>query len=636
MIDTIPKLARDFAANNPDLTIQMAKDNQGAFQPIDWKTFYTGVQTYAAGLIDIGVKRGDHVGIISDNCSEWLISSFAIMSIGAADVPRGSDTMAGEIAYILEHAECTVSVAEDQSQCEKILSKKDILPRLKTLIVIDKNFDRGSVQAQGVDILTYNEVLERGKALLQAHPGCVDEEIDQGGGEDLASLIYTSGTTGEPKGVMLIQSNFMHQWKAPRSAIDVRRGDVFISVLPVWHSYERSLEYVAVFHGACLAYSKLIPQILLQDIPKIRPVIFPSVPRIWEGLRTSILRKFNESGGLKTALAHFFIKVGTSHYKLKVRFRGLIPQFKKRAVFLDTLAALIPLLLITPLNALGQVLVFSKVKKFLGGRFRFGVSGSAALPPHVDEFFAAAGILLLEGYGLTETSPIVSVRNFWKPVPGTIGRPVDEVEVKVVDEQGRTLPPGQKGVLYIKGPNIMKGYYKNPEMTAQIIDAEGWLNSGDLAMLSHKGEIKILGRVKETIVLMGGENVEPGPIEDTIAESMYIDNAMVVGDDQKFLAALIVPNLPNLETCARENNISYEKPEDLTKDSRINRMIMDEVNELISPKRGFRLFERINQIHLIPKPFEKGVELSHTLKVKRNVINEMYAQEIADLFKVRR
>jgi long-chain acyl-CoA synthetase len=479
-------------------------------------------------------------------------------------------------------------------------------------------------------------VQEQGREYAGKHPGFLEEEIARGKTEDLATLIYTSGTTGEPKGVMLTHSNYMHQIPTPLKHIDIRRGDIFLSVLPVWHSYERAIGYVAIFAGASMAYSKLVAQVMVEDMGKIRPQIFPSVPRIWEAVKRGIIRNIESGSSVKKALAYFFIGVGTAHSKLKVRLKCLRPRFRKSSRFVDVLISILPFLLLTPLNALGQMLVFKKIKHRLGGKFKFGVSGAGALPPHVDDFFAAAGILLLEGYGLTETSPIVSVRQSFHPVPGTIGPPLEQVEVKVLAEDGSELPPGQKGVLYVRGPNVMKGYYKKPELTTQTITADGWLNTGDLAMLTHDGEIKIMGRTKETVVLMGGENVEPGPIEDTITESDYVDQVMVVGQDQKYLAALVVPNFETLKAFAEENGIPFEKPEDLLDNNDVYKLIMDEIDTRVAPKRGFKLFERINKVKLLAKPFEKGKEMTHTLKLKRNVIYDEYDRDITELFKERR
>jgi len=643
MGDTIPKLMLEFLGKDPELTVQWSKDASGTFQPVVWRQLYSEVEAFAAGLLHLGIKRGDHIGIVSENMKEWMWADLAIQSIGTADVPRGSDSMAPEIQYILDHADCAVCIVENLAQLEKVLSIKKSLKRLKTLIVLDPDFAKvdgvavaGMAKNAGVKIYSFKDVQERGREYASKHPGFLEEEIAKGKTEDLATLIYTSGTTGEPKGVMLTHSNYMHQIPTPLKYIDIRRGDILFSVLPIWHSYERACDYFAIFAGASLAYSKPIAQIMVEDMGKIRPQVFPSVPRIWEAVKKGIIRNIESGSSVKKALAYFFIAVGTAHSKLKVRLRGLRPRFKKSSRFVDALISFLPFLLLTPFNALGQMLVFKKIKHRLGGRFKFGVSGAGALPPHVDEFFAAAGILLLEGYGLTETSPIVSVRKSDRPVPGTIGPPLEGLEVKVLAEDGSELPPGRKGVLYVRGPNVMKGYYKKPELTAQTITADGWLNTGDLAMLTHDGEIKIMGRAKETVVLLGGENVEPGPIEDTITESDYVDQVMVVGQDQKYLAALVVPNLETLKGFAEQNGIPFEKPEGLLDNDDIYKLIMDEIDSRVGPKRGFKLFERINKIKLLAKPFEKGKEMTHTLKLKRDVIYDEYDRDIKELFKERR
>jgi len=635
MAKTLSRLFKEMVDENPDLHVILSKDENGVFQPTTWKELYAQAKRLAAGLISVGVKRGNHVGIISDNRKEWLQSDFAILGIGAADVPRGSDSMAGEIKYILHHADCAVTLVENETQLGKVLSICGDAPRLATLIVLDPAYSTPEEKRGGVTVLSLEETKKRGDAYLQNEPDCYEKAIDQVDPEDLATIIYTSGTTGEPKGVMLTHSSYMHQVRAPHTPIDVGKGDVFLSVLPIWHSYERALEYFAFFAGATIAYSKPISQVIGEDLVKANPSIFPSIPRIWEGTKARAMRTVRAGSPVKKAMFYTFLAVGTWYSKVRVLFRGLKPQFRKRSRLLDMLVSFLPLLLLTPLNLLGQVLVFSKVKKRLGTRFRFGVSGGGALPPHVDDFFAAAGVLLLEGYGLTETAPIVSVRDCRRPVPGTIGPPLPEVQVKVVDENGDSLPPGQKGVLYIRGPNIMKGYYKKPEETSKTIDKDGWLNSGDLAMMTHKGEIKIVGRVKETIVLLGGENVEPTPIEETIKESEYIDQVMVVGQDQRYLAALVVPMRDALEEYAKQYSIPYQEYEDLLENEEVCTIIMNDINSLISPKRGFKLFERINRVHFLAEPFEIGVEMTHTLKLKRDVINERYKKEIASLFPTR-
>jgi long-chain acyl-CoA synthetase len=433
---------------------------------------------------------------------------------------------------------------------------------------------------------------------------------------------------------MLTHSNFLHNLRTiVPAAIQAGPEDIFLSVLPVWHSFERIVEYMAISVGATLAYSKRVGSIMLADMASVRPTIMASAPRIWEAVRAGIIRKVSEEGGIKSALFSFFVSVGMAYMTAAALVKGLFPQFTRRFRVTDFLLGIIPFLLLWPLRALGSVLVFKKIKHKLGGRFRFTVSGGGALPPHVDKFFGAAGILLLEGYGLTETTPVVSVRLQKHPVAGTIGPILSELEVKLLDpETGKPVGPGKKGVIHVKGPNVMKGYYNRPDKTAEVLSADGWLNTGDLGMQTFKGELRIIGRVKETIVLLGGENVEPVPIEDTILESKYIDQVIVLGQDQKFLAALVVPNQEALEKYAEEQKITYMSKEDLLESAEIIEHVSDEINSRVGAKRGFREFERVFRFKLIPKHFEEPVELSGTLKMKRDVINQIYKKEIAELF----
>lgn len=636
MENTVVKCIRAVAERLPDQVALKARDAKGAWQQWTYKEFCALAEQFGAGLLDLGVKRGDHVGIISDNRKEWIIADQGILGIGAADVPRGSDTMPDEMRYILKHADVEITLAENAEQLSKILSKKQDLPLLKTVIVMDEAFDPRSFKEplQGLKLMTFNEVMDRGRKLLAKDPQAYRKEVAKGAPEDLVTLIYTSGTTGEPKGVMLTNSNYLHNLRTTvPGAIHVDHRDTFLSVLPVWHSFERAVEYI-VFHNGCTqAYSKPVGKIMMADMAEIRPTVMASAPRIWEAVRAALLRKINEEGGIKKALFNFFLKVGTFHQACANLVRGLVPQWKRRVRLFDFLAGIVPFLLLYPLRALGNVLVFSKVKARLGGRFRFSVSGGGALPPYVDKFFGAAGILMLEGYGLTETTPVVSVRHERHPVQGTIGPALAEQEIKLLDpETHQPVGPGKKGVIFIKGPNVMKGYYKRPDKTAEVLGADGFLDTGDLGMITHKGELKIIGRVKATIVLLGGENVEPLPIEDAILESEYIDQVMVVGQDQKFLGALVVPNTEALERWAQKEKVPYQSVEELLENAQANEMIAEEINARVNAERGFRIWERIYRLKMIPKHFESGVELSAKLEMKRNVIAEKYKKEIAQIF----
>ncbi|MCD6396074.1 MAG: long-chain fatty acid--CoA ligase [Spirochaetaceae bacterium] len=630
--NTLPKRIKASALKHPETSALMSKDQNGDFQNINFKEFYEKIKTLGTGLHKLGVKRNDHVAIISDNCKEWIITDLALLGIGAIDVPSGSDSTADEMQYIIEHADCELIFAENSAQAEKILSRKKDLPKMKKIITFfsDGNIDKKL--SEGIEILSFEE-LEKISADAYAKDGDLyEKELEKGDIEDIATIIYTSGTTGIPKGVMLQHKSYMFQLDNIYEYVNIVAGEILLSVLPVWHSFERLIEYVVLERGAALAYSKPIGAIMLSDMAKVKPQWMASVPRIWEGVRAGIYRNVNKEGGAKKGIFLFFVSVGSAWAHLNNMFKGTLPTFHKRIRTLDIILSIIPLIFITPLKLLGDVLVFSKIKAKLGGRFIAGISGGGALPPYVDSFFQAAGIGLLEGYGLTETGPVVAVRKQNHPVGNTVGPLFPGIEYRVIGKDGALKGPGEKGTLYLKGDMNMKGYYKRQEATDDVLK-EGWLNTGDICITTHNKEVSIVGRSKETIVLMGGENIEPVPIEDKINASEAILQNMVVGQDKKFLAALIVPNMELLEEKAEELGISYVPPEDLLSDPEIEEYIHNEIQAQVSPKTGFKPFECVFRFKLMEKPFEVGKELTQTLKLRRSVIDDLYAKEIKSLFK---
>ncbi len=634
MADTIPKLLQEMAVGHPDVAAQMSKDKEGVFHPRSYRALYDEVQSFAAGLHKLGVKREDHVGLVSENRAEWFVSDLAILSLGAADVPRGNDSMAQELAYILGFSECALVIVENRAQLEKVYSVRDQIPTLKRFLVLDPEFD-GSDMGRlkgGVKVSTYAEVVEAGAELLSKKPNAIEDEIAQGGTEDVATIIFTSGTTGEPKGVVLSHRNFLHQLRCIPDVVDVSPGDIWICVLPVWHSFERIVQYIALGSASTLAYSKPIGQIMLADMAAIRPRWMASVPRIWEAVRAGIYRNVKQHGGIKLLMFTFFVAVGGAHKRMADRITGRAPEFKRRSRTADIVLNVLPYLLIWPLKMLGNALVFGKIKAKLGGRFVAGISGGGALPPSVDSFFGSAGILLLEGYGLTETAPVLAVRSQFWPVPGTVGKLLRETECKIVGEDGSALPFGSMGEVHVRGPQVMHGYYKKPELTAQVLNKDGWFNTGDLGMLTRNGELKITGRVKDTIVLLGGENIEPLPIEQKITESEYIDTAVVVGQDKKFLAALIIPNCDALTRYAGENHIPYDQMNDLLESDEVRELIDSEINTYVHSKTGFRPFEMVYRFTVLKEPFTVGEELSAKQEVKRHVVAEKYRNEIERMF----
>ena len=634
MAETVPKLLKEIVAAHPELNVQLSKDATGVFRPTTYRDFYREVERFGAGLAAAGVARGDRVGIISDNRKEWLVADLAILGLGACDVPRGCDSMEREVAYILGFSECTVAIAENGKQVEKIYDGIESIPTLATIIVIDPEFDPHAHKTvfPKVGLLTFGDVMKSGADRLARQPDLFERELSLGKSEDLATIIFTSGTTGEPKGVMITHENFLAQLRVIPQRVPLKPGQVLLSVLPVWHSFERIVQYMVVAAGVTLAYSKPVGQIMLADFAAVRPMWMTSVPRIWEAVQEGVYRNVKAKSIVARGLFHFFVAIGGAHAILVQMIEGRMPEFRKRSHALDLALALLPLILLTPLRLLGEVLVFKSIKERLGGRFIAAISGGGALPRSVDRFFQAVGVSLLEGYGLTETSPVLNVRPLAHVVPSTVGPPLPNTLIRIVDEAGHDLPPGRKGLVLAKGGQIMKGYYKREDLTRQMISDDGWLNTGDLGRVTWKGELRLVGRAKDTIVLLGGENVEPEPMEQKLRESPYIAEAVVLGQDQKYLAALIVPKMDALIAFAEENSTPFEDPQSLASVPEIDELLDGEIGELISAKNGFRSFERIFKYKMIPREFEVGRELTPTLKVMRHVINELYKREIAELF----
>jgi long-chain acyl-CoA synthetase len=636
--ETIPQRIRSIAEAYPSTPAQMsrptgkveAKDN--TFRTYIYKDYWDEVSRFGAGLASLGLDRGAHVGIIADNRREWLVADLAILGLGAADIPRGCDSTRDEIAFILQHADCAAVLAEDHTQTEKILNGLPAKSNLKFLVVLDDSLPAHRKSPSSLQMLNYSEVLARGAAELKKDSKAFDRQVDLGKATDLATIIYTSGTTGEPKGVMLTHRSFTFQIDHVYPVLGIKNRDVFLSVLPVWHAYERAIEYVVLGAGATLAYSKPIGKIMLDDMAVLRPQWFISVPRIWESIRSSIYRNVKAKGPAVLGLFDFFVAVGSTHADLKDQFLGRWPRFSPHWNLPTQIWTALPLLLLWPLRALGSVLLFRKLRGLLGDRFIAGISGGGALPGHVDQFFRAIGITVLEGYGLTECGPVLGVRVQRRPVPKTVGPLFKDVEFLVVDEEtGKPVGPGHKGELWVKSPQVMVGYYKRPDATAKVMK-EGWLNTGDLVRATVHKEIQIVGRSKDTIVLRGGENIEPEPIEQRLLQSEFIEQIMVVGQDQKFLAALIVPNYDLLEKMARERRITYLDKEELLDNSQIVEVVHEIIQHLVNPRTGFKSFERIFKFKLLPRAFQVGVELTQKLSLRRNVVAQMYQTQIEELF----
>lgn len=634
-VETLPKMLKEVAEKYPQIAAQYSKDSKGQFQPTSFSEMYDIALNFGAGLLSIGVSRGDHIGLISDNRKEWQQSDMGIMAIGAIDVPRGCDASEKDLSYILSFAECKTVIVENSAQITKIVGLQKTIPTLAHLICFEslKEENKNLCESANLTLMSYEEVLSKGINYRKENPLVVEKELDKGKREDLACIIFTSGTTGEPKGVMLQHSNFIVQLEDLPSRIYLKPGDKALCVLPVWHAFQRLCEYMILVQASAICYSKPVGSIMLADFVKLNPRLMPAVPRVFEAVYEGVMRSMRKTGGVVNALFKFFLAVSLLQCKIdRILFRK-IARFKKDHLILNWIFLFLPWILLLSLKKLGNVLVFKKIQAKLGNNFLGGVSGGGALPPAVDEFFWAVGINIVEGYGLTETAPVISVRPFHAPIFGTVGKPIAGVEVRIVGEDGSVLPPGKKGAVQVRGGIVMKGYYKKPELTAKAIDSQGWFNTGDLGMLTIDGEIVLRGRIKDTIVLRGGENVEPLPIEMKLNESRYISQSVILGQDQRFLVALIVPEKEEVLSYAKECNIEGDSFEALIKKDEIKKMFENEINGLVSGKNGFKTFERIVRFALLPTPFEIGIHLSAKQEIMRYKMPDLYAKELKELFK---
>ena len=632
---TVAKMIKNSAEKWPEIPSQYRRLKNGDFEPITYRTMYQTGLDFGAGLLDLGLKRTEPIGLISDNCPEWQQADIGVISIGAVDVPRGCDATLIDLEQILAITECKFCIAQNNSQVKKIMSLKEKLPVLKNIIALEddiKDEVRDACKAGAVELYTFNQLVNSGKKWRVEHKDEIEAEVEKGSGDDLATIIFTSGTTGTPKCVMLTHKNFLAQLDEIPERIYINPGDRALSVLPVWHVFEREVEYVILIQGGSICYSKPIGSILLADFKKLNPHLLPAVPRVFEAVYDGVTKKMRKTGGLVLKLFNFFVGVAKIHKAMQRKMFNQNPCFTAYRPVLWWILFILPWSLMWPLYWLGDLLIFRKIKVMLGSNFRVGIAGGGAYPKNIDEFFWAIGVEIVEGYGLTETAPIVAVRPIAAPIYRTIGSPIRGIQARIVDMDGYVLERGQQGILQIKGPTVMKGYYKRPDLTEKVMTVDGWLDTGDLAVFTIHNELQIKGRIKDTIVLRGGENLEPLPIEMKLSESRFIKQAVVLGQDKRYLAALILVDEDEIKNYAAENGIQYDTYENLLASNGIQSLYEGEIANLISSKNGFKMFERINKFTLITKPFEVGVELSAKQEIMRFRINEIYKKQIEAMF----
>ncbi|MEH2329662.1 AMP-dependent synthetase/ligase [Nostoc sp.] len=587
------------------------------------------MQLFAAGLQALGVKVGDRISLIADNSPRWFIADQGIMTAGGVDAVRSAQADKEELLFIIANSGSTAIVVEDLKTLKKLQDRLKDLP-IQVVILLS---DEAPPTDETLKVLNFSQLLEIGKSHNFAP---VKQNRDA-----LATLIYTSGTTGKPKGVMLSYNNLMHQVTTFGTVLQPNAGDIVLSILPSWHSYERTVEYYLLSQGCTQVYTNL--RSVKGDLRQFKPNYMVGVPRLWESIYEGVQKQFREQPANKQRLINSLLDISEKYIKARRVAQGLSLN-NLHASTVERLAAKIQASALLPLHALGERLVYAKVREATGGQVKQMISGGGALPRHIDNFFEIIGVQILQGYGLTETSPVTHVRRPWRNLIGASGLPLPATEAKIVDPETKApLPIEKRGLVLLRGPQIMQGYYQNPEATAKAIDAEGWFDSGDLGWLTPQDDLVLTGRAKDTIVLTNGENIEPQPIEDVCLRSPYIDQIMLIGQDQRSLGALIVPNVEALEKWAASQNLTLDTPNDqvTSSDSQKidfeSRMIQDlfrqELNREVQNRPGYRPDDRIGTFKLILEPFsiENGL-MTQTLKVRRHVVTERYRDIIDGMF----
>ncbi len=538
---------------------------------------------------------------------------------GAFNAVRSSQADPQELLSILDNSQARTLVVEDLKTLKKIGSKLVDLSISLIILLSDETPDL----ELPIKLINFAQTIDLGHS-ASFTPVALKKT-------DLATLIYTSGTSGNPKGVMLTHGNLLHQVNTCGTVIPAVPGWEVLSILPSWHSYERSCEYYLLSQGCTQIYTNI--RYFKQDLKDYQPKCLVVVPRLLESIYEGIQKQFREQSPKQQKLVNTLLESSKKYIEARRIVQGLSLECLAPSLS-QKLNARVQMSILAPIHAIADKLVYTKIREATGGKIQNIISGGGSLAKHIDLFFEIVGVDVLVGYGLTETAPITNVRRPWQNLRLSSGKPLPGTEIKIVDVETRQpVSIGQKGLVLIRGPQVMQGYYRDPEATAKAIDPDGWFNSGDLGMLTANNDLTITGRAKDTIVLSNGENIEPTPIEDACLRSQYISQIVLVGQDQKSLGALIVPNSETLQAWADSQNLSLDLTTDLSENSKILDLYRNELNREVKNRPGYRADDKIAVIKLISEPFsiENGL-LTQTLKIRRPVVMERYHGMINEMF----
>jgi long-chain acyl-CoA synthetase len=569
----------------------------GGIDSLSSKEFFERIRDVSLGLGALGVTAGDRVAIVSESRPEWLIADFAILCAGAVTVPIYPTLSALQARYILDDSSARVAIVSTREQFQKIRDVRHELPHLAALVLMD-----GWSADDSPSVMSFEGLAGRGHERMTAEWGAGREFRDASrrvAPDALATIIYTSGTTGEPKGVMLSHANLVSNVKAGAAVLRLTQEDVALSFLPLSHAFERTVAYIYMFSGVTVAFAESL-ETVARDIVAVRPTLLTGVPRVFEKLHSRIMEKGLASPGLKGRIFRWAIGAGEARGRAELRGKagGLFARWQA---------------------SVADRLVFKKIRQNLGDRIRYLVSGSAPLPAAIAEFFQGVGLPIIEGYGLTETSPILTVNPPDAPRVGTVGQPLPGVELRIAED----------GEILARGPNIMSGYYRKPEATAEAL-RDGWFHTGDIGTIDALGYLSITDRKKDLLVTSGGKKIAPQPIETVLKRNPLVAEAVLLGDRRKHAAVLIVPEFAALERRLKELGRPPGTRAELAGRQDVLALYQEVVDAL---NRDLAQFERIKKIGLLPGEFSIGSgELTPTLKVRRKVVEDRYRDRIEALY----